>query len=90
MQGWGRRGLWLELGVSLTWAPFVAVKDSTGWSSREAGWPRSGGAAWTITRCSWGPTMPQPWATVTAVCRLSPGGMGQGQGPAAFGGPSEP
>lgn len=36
-----------------------------------------------MTRRSWGPTMPQPWATVTAVCRLSPGGMGQGQGPAA-------
>lgn len=27
--------------------------------------------------------MPQPWATVTAVCRLSPGGAGQGQNPAA-------
>lgn len=36
-----------------------------------------------MTRRSWGPTMPQPWATVTAVCRLSPEGMGQGQGPAA-------
>lgn len=68
--------MWLELWVSLTLAPFLAAEDSTGRSSREAGWPCSGGVAWMMTRRSWGPTMPQLWATVTAVCRLSPGGEG--------------
>lgn len=68
-----------EPGASLTVAPFMAAEDSTGRNWREAGCPRSGWVAWMMTRCSWGPTMPQFRATVTAVCRLSPGRSREGQ-----------
>lgn len=80
--GWAHRwGVGLGPRLGLTLAPFTAADDSNGRSSREAGWPRSGGVAWMMTRRSWGPTMPQPWATVTAVCRLSPRSVGAGSGP---------
>lgn len=65
--------------VCLTLAPFMTAEDSDGKNCREAGWPCSGWVAWMITRCSWMPTMPQPRATVTAVCRLSPRSVRQGQ-----------
>lgn len=73
-----------ELWVSLTLVPFTATEDSTGRNSREAGWPLSGGVAWTMTRRSWVPTMPQLWATVIAVCRLSPGGHGATSGSSCY------
>lgn len=80
----------LELWVDLTLVPFMAAEDSTGRNSREAGCPCSGWVAWTTTRRSWGPTIPQPWATVIAVCRLSPGGMMGRSESSAVQGPCSP